>query len=106
MRLLCALVAAVVVAVGFVVALTLHDNSTGVVRFGEPDQIAVANEVFAPSKEALALAERQVAAFEQAQGRGEGVAVVDGRIVENLHVATARQLLARAAAIAALEAGR
>jgi citrate lyase beta subunit len=67
-----------------------------------PDQIAVANEVFAPSPEALALAERQVAAFEEAQGRGEGVAVVDGRIVENLHVATARQLLARAAAIAAL----
>ena len=38
------------------------------------------------------------------QARGEGVAVVDGRIVENLHVVTARRLLARAAAIAALEA--
>ncbi len=71
-----------------------------------PDQIASATEVFAPSPEALALAERQVAAFEEAEARGEGVAVVDGRIVENLHVATARQLLARAAAIAALEAGR
>ena len=29
--------------------------------------------------------------------------MVDGRIVENLHVVTARRLLARAAAIAALE---
>jgi citrate lyase beta subunit len=69
-----------------------------------PDQIAIANEIFAPSPEALALAERQVAAFEAAGSRGEGVAVVDGRIVENLHVATARRLLARAAAIAELEA--
>ena len=70
-----------------------------------PDQIAIANEVFAPSAADVALAETQVAAFEAAQARGEGVAVVDGRIVENLHVVTARQLLARAAAIAALEGG-
>jgi citrate lyase beta subunit len=68
-----------------------------------PDQIAVANEVFAPSAADLALAEAQVAAFEAAQARGEGVAVVEGRIVENLHVVTARELLARAAAIRALE---
>ena len=71
-----------------------------------PDQIAVANEVFAPSPEDAGARREQVAAFEAAEARGEGVAVVDGRIVENLHVATARQLLARAAAIAALEAGR
>lgn len=70
-----------------------------------PDQLAVANEVFGPSEAELALAERQVAAFEAAQARGEGVAVVDGRIVENLHVAEARRLLARAAAIAALAGG-
>ena len=69
-----------------------------------PDQIAIANEVFAPSADDLALAAAQVAAFEAAEARGEGVAVVDGRIVENLHVAAARRLLARAAAIAALEA--
>ena len=68
-----------------------------------PDQIAVANEVFAPSADDVALAATQVAAFEAAEARGEGVAVVEGRIVENLHVATARQLLARAAAINALE---
>jgi citrate lyase subunit beta/citryl-CoA lyase len=68
-----------------------------------PDQIAVANEVFAPSAGELARAEAEVAAFGAAEARGEGVAVVEGRIVENLHVATARQLLARAAAIAALE---
>ncbi len=69
-----------------------------------PAQIEVANAVFAPTIEDVALAEIQVAAFEAAQARGEGVAVVEGRIVENLHVVTARQLLARAAAIAELEA--
>jgi citrate lyase beta subunit len=67
-----------------------------------PDQLAIANEVFAPSADDIALAETQVAAFEEAEARGEGVAVVNGRIVENLHVVTARRLLARAAAIAAL----
>jgi citrate lyase beta subunit len=69
-----------------------------------PAQIAIANEVFAPTPGDVALARQQVAAFEEAGARGQGVAVVDGRIVENLHVATARRLLARAEAIAALEA--
>jgi (3S)-malyl-CoA thioesterase len=68
-----------------------------------PSQIAVANEVFAPSAEELALAERQIAAFDEAVAAGQGVAVVDGRIVENLHVASARALIARARAIAAME---
>lgn len=70
-----------------------------------PDQLAVTNEVFAPSAADVALAEAQVAAFEEAEARGEGVAVLNGRIVENLHVVSARRLLARAAAIAALAAG-
>ena len=69
-----------------------------------PDQLAIANEVFAPSTEAVDLARRQVEAFEAATARGEGVAVVDGRIVENLHVVTAKRLIGRAEAIAALEA--
>jgi (3S)-malyl-CoA thioesterase len=64
-----------------------------------PAQIEVANAVFAPSEAEIALAERQIAAYEEAAAAGQGVAVVDGRIVENLHVATARVTLARAAAI-------
>lgn len=64
-----------------------------------PAQIAVANEVFAPDAAEVELARRQIAAFDAALARGEGVAVLDGRIVENLHVAAARRLLARAAAI-------
>jgi citrate lyase beta subunit len=69
-----------------------------------PAQIAIANAVFAPSADEVDLARRQVAAFAEAEARGEGVAVVGGRIVENLHVVTARRLIARAEAIAALEA--
>jgi citrate lyase beta subunit len=69
-----------------------------------PDQIAAANAAFGPSPEDLALAEAQLAAYAAARARGEGVAVVEGRIVENLHAAVARRTLARAAAIAALEA--
>jgi citrate lyase beta subunit len=69
-----------------------------------PDQIAITNEVFAPSAEDLALAAAQVEAFEEAEARGEGVAVLNGRIIENLHVASARRLLARAEAIATMSA--
>lgn len=64
-----------------------------------PAQIDIANRVFAPTTGEIERAERQIEAFEAARARGEGVAVLDGRIVENLHVETARSVLARAAAI-------
>ena len=67
-----------------------------------PAQLDSANNVFAPSEEEVALARRQIAAFAEARARGEGVAVVDGRIIENLHVATAEALIGKAEAIAAL----
>jgi len=67
-----------------------------------PAQLAIANEVFAPSEDEIALARRQIEAFELATTRGEGVAVVDGKIVENLHIVTAKQTLAKAAALAEL----
>ena len=67
-----------------------------------PDQLAVTNAAFAPSEAEIDLAHRQIAAFDAAKAAGQGVAVVDGRIVENLHIVTARQTLAKAEAIAAL----
>ncbi|WP_299816418.1 CoA ester lyase [uncultured Jannaschia sp.] len=70
-----------------------------------PAQIAVANEIFAPDGTDVDLARRQIAAFEDATARGQGVAVLDGRIVENLHIDMARRTLARAAAIARQESG-
>ncbi len=68
-----------------------------------PAQLAVANEVFGPSEEETAMAKRQIEAFEAAAAEGKGVAVVDGKIVENLHVETAKSVLAKAQAIAQLE---
>ena len=67
-----------------------------------PAQLDVANAAFAPSEAEVELARRQIAAFEEAEAKGLGVAVVDGKIVENLHIVTARQVLAKAEAIAAL----
>ncbi|MGB8811789.1 MAG: CoA ester lyase [Paracoccaceae bacterium] len=69
-----------------------------------PAQLAIANAAFAPSEAEIALARRQIDAFAEAEAQGLGVAVVDGKIVENLHIVTARQTLAKAMAIAAMEA--
>ncbi len=67
-----------------------------------PAQVAMANKCFAPTEAEIDIARRQIAAFEEAEAEGQGVAVVDGKIVENLHVVTARDILAKADAIAAL----
>jgi len=67
-----------------------------------PAQLEIANAAFAPSEAELALAHRQIEAYEAAKAAGQGVAVVDGKIVENLHIVTANALIAKARAIAAL----
>ncbi len=69
-----------------------------------PAQLATANEAFAPTEAEIELARRQIEAFDAATAEGKGVAVVDGKIVENLHVETARKTLDRAQAIAAMSA--
>jgi (3S)-malyl-CoA thioesterase len=68
-----------------------------------PAQIAITNAAFGPTEADIDLARRQIAAFDAAMAEGQGVAVVDGKIVENLHIVTAKATLAKAAAIAALE---
>lgn len=70
-----------------------------------PAQVDVANAAFSPTAEEIDLAARQIAAYEEAISAGQAVAVVDGRIVENLHVETARETLAKRDAIAALSSG-
>ena len=67
-----------------------------------PAQLAITNEVFAPSDAEVTLARRMIEAYSAARAQGQGVAVMDGRIVENMHVANATTILARAEAIAAL----
>ena len=66
-----------------------------------PAQVDITNTAFAPSEAEIDLARRQIAAFAEVEASGQGVAVVDGKIVENLHVETARKILALADAIAA-----
>ncbi|WP_170474963.1 HpcH/HpaI aldolase/citrate lyase family protein [Ruegeria arenilitoris] len=70
-----------------------------------PAQVEIANSAFAPSDAEVDLARRQIAAFEEVEAQGLGVAVVDGKIVENLHIVTAREILAKAEAISELQAG-
>jgi citrate lyase beta subunit len=65
-----------------------------------PAQIAVTNDIFGPTEAELDLARRYVEAFRKAEAAGRGVAVVDGRLVENLHVENAKRLLAQSEAIA------
>jgi malyl-CoA/(S)-citramalyl-CoA lyase len=47
-----------------------------------PKQIAIANEVFTPSAEAVAEAREILAAMEQAKANGEGATVYKGRLVD------------------------
>lgn len=68
-----------------------------------PAQIDIANAAFSPSEADIDLARRQIEAFEATEAAGQGVAVVDGRIVENLHIVSARETLAKAQAIATLK---
>jgi citrate lyase subunit beta/citryl-CoA lyase len=68
-----------------------------------PRTIAAANEIFSPSEADLAQARRLVEAYEAAKARGQGIAVLDGAMVELLHVEQARQLLAIATSIAEMQ---
>ncbi|MEM7720346.1 MAG: CoA ester lyase [Pseudomonadota bacterium] len=69
-----------------------------------PAQISIANEVFAPTDEEVAFSKRQIEAFNAATAQGRGVAVLDGKIVENLHVETARAIIAKSDAVRARSA--
>src|SRR5690554_1939449 len=68
-----------------------------------PKTIAKANEIFGPSAEEVAEAQRIIEAHAAALAAGQGVAVLDGKLIENLHVEAARRTVALAEAIAELE---
>jgi citrate lyase subunit beta / citryl-CoA lyase len=69
-----------------------------------PKTIAAANAAFAPSEDAVAWARRIIAAHAEAEAAGKGVVLVDGKLIENLHVAAAGRTVALAEQIAASEA--
>lgn len=66
-----------------------------------PKQIEAANRAFAPSAEEIEAARRTIAGFEEAEAGGKGVVIVDGKLVEQLHVDEARRVIALAERIAA-----
>ena len=66
-----------------------------------PSQIATANEVFGYSDEDIEQAKRLLDVWHSALAEGKGVAVLDGKLVENLHAADAERVVAFAEAMAA-----
>lgn len=64
-----------------------------------PRQIDTANRVFGVSLEELQRAQRIIAAWREAQQAGRGVCVVEGRLVEQLHVQEAERTVAMHEAI-------
>jgi len=79
-----------------------------------PSQVALANEVFRPSDDEIAHAVRVVEAARDADEKGVGAYVVDGRMIDPPFVERARVLVGQArqmglltsAQHAALDAGR
>ncbi len=65
-----------------------------------PKTIEVANQVFAPSAAEVESSRKIIAAHAEATAEGKGVVLVDGKLIENLHVENARRLVALANTIA------
>jgi citrate lyase subunit beta/citryl-CoA lyase len=65
-----------------------------------PKTIEAANRIFAPSDSDLAWADKIIAHYQAAKAAGAGVVLVDGKLVEQLHVDQAQRLVALAARIA------
>jgi citrate lyase subunit beta / citryl-CoA lyase len=67
-----------------------------------PGQVEPCNEAWSPTEAQIAESRGIIAAFEEAVAAGRGVVTYNGRMIENLHVDTARRTIAVADAIAAL----
>jgi citrate lyase subunit beta/citryl-CoA lyase len=65
-----------------------------------PNQIAAANEVFAPAPDEVEQARAIIAAFDLPENAGKGVISMAGRMVERMHADMARRTVALADAIA------
>ena len=61
-----------------------------------PKQIAPANLAYAPRPEEIEWSRRVIAAHAEAGAVGKGVVLLDGKLIEGLHVENARRLLALA----------
>ena len=66
-----------------------------------PKTIDVANRIFAPTAAEIDWSRRIIAAHAEAAKQGRGIVVVDGKLIENLHVLNARRVVELADAIEA-----
>ena len=64
-----------------------------------PIQINFANEIFGPSPQEIDEAKQKIAAYEAAISSGAGIAVLNGKLIEELHIQDAKRILALAHAI-------
>jgi citrate lyase subunit beta/citryl-CoA lyase len=64
-----------------------------------PSQIAFANETFGPSPQEITEAQERITAYEEAIASGAGIAVLNGKLIEELHIQDAKRILALAKAI-------
>lgn len=69
-----------------------------------PKTIDKANEVFAPDDQEVEWSRRIIDAFTSAQAEGQGVVLVDGKLIEILHVEAAKRTVALSEAIAKMQA--
>ena len=69
-----------------------------------PKGIPSANAAFAPSEAEVAHARRVIDAFDAAAADGSALVVLEGKLVEELHVHAARRVLALGEAVEASEA--
>lgn len=67
-----------------------------------PNQIDTANALFSPSPEEIEEAKSMISAWSEAEQKGQGVCVVNGRLIEKLHVEEAVRIVELAEAIDAL----
>jgi citrate lyase subunit beta/citryl-CoA lyase len=68
-----------------------------------PKTIEMANNVYTPSEDELQWSRIIIAAHGQAEKEGQGVIVVEGKLIEILHVQNAKRLVAMADVIAAAD---
>ncbi len=65
-----------------------------------PNQVAICNEVFAPSDAEVAFARKIIEVFDLPENASKGALQIDGKMVERLHADMARRTVAIADAIA------
>jgi citrate lyase beta subunit len=61
-----------------------------------PSHIEIVNEIFTPTAEQIAEAQRVVEALEAAHAVGRGVTMLEGKMVDQLHLTAAKKLLKKA----------